>query len=547
MNPKQLAQHFSGRAPLIHIVLDGWGLGAKDYTNALHLASLPVMTDLLKNYVSTELWTHGKSVGLPTAKDMGGSEVGHMTMGAGQVMEQGATLISEQIKSGEFFQGEVVQKIIRHCLEHKTPLHLMGLLSDGNIHSHYDHFVALIRHAFQSGVQQCYVHALLDGRDVPIQSALDYTEAMEALFLELRTQRPEIDYAFASGGGREQITMDRDNNWSKIEDGWNVHVRGDSTNSFESIKEAILHFREQSPGLIDQDIPGFVLTRNGSPIAPILDNHALVFMNFRADRALEFSKAILDQYFIHFDRIRPDILYAGMMMYDQDEMIPQNYLLTNPTVKEPFGKRLVEMGIPQFRLSETQKFAHVTFFYNGGYREPLDPANECYHLIESDRISSFAQKPEMKAFEIGKKAIEFIHSGKYPYGLINFPNADMVGHSGDLEATIQAVETVDHVLGLILRAVEQVQGLAVITADHGNADQMLILNTSTGLWEPSTKHSLNPVPFLIYDPLYRNDYQLIAPQTIEQGGLNLSQIAATNFILMGKVPPSDLNESLFKF
>ena len=540
---KNLQQYFSGRGPLIHVVLDGWGVGAADETNAVNKANLPVMSRLIRGCPYTQLWTHGKYVGLPNEKDMGGSEVGHMTMGAGMVMEQGPTLIQNLLQSGEFFENPVLSRIIQNCVERDTPLHLLGLLSNGNIHSHVDHTEAIIRHAFQSGIRRCYLHALLDGRDVGVQSALDFTEPFEKLFSELKGQRPVIDYAFASGGGREVITMDRDNNWEKIETGWQIHVHGQSENQFPSIRDAIEHFRKQNPEIIDQDIPGFVIIRNGEAVGRIEDQHALIFTNFRGDRATEFSQAVLADDFPYFERYRcPEVLFAGMTQYDQDNQIPPDYLVGTPVVEEPFGKRILELGLKQFRLSETQKFAHVTFFYNGGYREPLDPLLENYHFIASDKIPSFAERPAMKAPGISKKAVEFINSGEYQYGLINFANADMVGHTGDFQATVRAVEAVDAALDNIVRAIDAVNGLLVITADHGNADEMLISNQNETL-EISTKHSLNPVPFLIYDPLYNGDYRL-KPFGQDYNN-NLSNIAATNFLLLGQAVPDDLAPSLF--
>ena len=540
---KSLQQNFSGRGPLIHVVLDGWGVGAPDETNAIHQAALPIMDRLRQNFPYTQLWTHGKYVGLPSENDLGGSEVGHMTMGAGIIKQQGPTLIRKLIQSGDFFKIPALSKIIKNCLNHNTPLHLLGLLSDGNIHSHLDHMQAIVRHAFQAGIRCCYVHALLDGRDVGVQSALTYTEPFEKLFAELKEQRAEIDYAFASGGGREAITMDRDNNWEKVEAGWNIHVQGKSENSFPCIKDAIEYFRIKSPGIIDQDIPGFVIVRNGKAIAPIEDNHGLIFTNFRGDRAIEFSRAILADDFPHFERpVRPQVMFAGMTQYDQDNEIPPEYLVGTPEVDDPFGKRILELGLKQFRLTETQKYPHVTFFYNGGYREPLDSSMENYHLIASDKIQSFASQPAMKAGEIRNKAVEFIRSGEYQYGLINFANADMVGHTGDFQAAVHAVETIDAALDSIVSAIDEMKGLLVITADHGNADQMLIQN-SNGTMEINTKHSLNPVPFMIFDPLYNGDYHL--KPFGEDFNNNLSNVAATNFILLGQSVPDDLAPPLF--
>ena len=469
MNTRDLIGQFKGRGPLVHVVLDGWGVAPEGPGNAIAQANLPVFHKLRGKSAYTQLWTHGLHVGLPGKKDLGGSEVGHMTMGAGVVMEQGPTLINHLIDSGALFETEAMQMVIGNSIREQVPLHLIGLLSDGNIHSHISHFEAVIRHAFRTGVKQCYVHALLDGRDVPVRSAHEYTERLEALFRELRQQDPECDYAFASGGGRETVTMDRDNNWSKIELGWKIHVEGNHENSFPSI--------------------------------------------------------------------------GSMMQYDLDNGFPEHFLAGTPRVDNPFGKRLVEQGIKQFRLTETQKFPHVTFFYNGGYREPLDPKIEDYHLIPSDKVPTFADAPMMKASEIGKRAVEFIHSGAYGYGLINFANADMVGHTGNLEAAVQAVESVDQALGPMVEAVKAVNGFMVITADHGNADEMLTKNRVSGETEASTKHSLNPVPFLVYDPLYDGSYCL--KDFAANQDLNLSHIAATNFILMGLEVPDDLAPPLF--
>lgn len=545
MTPKQLSELFRGRGPLIHIVLDGWGLAPASENNAISQANTPHIDHLLKSCPHTELLTHGPHVGLPSEKDLGGSEVGHMTMGSGRIIEQGPTYIKRLLATGEFYQSAVLEKLVKNSLQQQTPLHLIGLLSDGNIHSHLDHFTAIIQHAFAAGIQRLYVHPLLDGRDTPIQSALTYTEPLEKLFHELKQQRPQIDYAFASGGGRETITMDRDTNWAKIEAGWNVHVRGVGAHTFESISQAIEHFRQADPEIIDQDLPGFVLTRQGQAIGKIADRHSVIFMNFRADRALEFSQAMLDDDFPHFDRApRPQVEYAGMMVYDQEIQFPENHIVGATTVENPFGKRILELGLKQFRLTETQKFAHVTFFYNGGYRIPLDAQAENYQLIASDRIASFAHAPAMKAHEIKEQALAFIDSQEYNYGLINFANADMVGHTGNLSATIRAVEAVDRALGDLVAHIKKVSGLLVLTADHGNADQMRVFNRKKEIWEPDTKHSLNPVPFLIYDPFYNNNYQLKTLTPTQP--LNLSQIAATNFILLGHPIPSDLNDSLFQ-
>ena len=546
MTPARLVENFRGRNPLIHIVLDGWGLAPPSEYNAISQADTPVMDYLLQHYPHTKLMAHGMHVGLPGAKDLGGSEVGHMTMGAGMILKQGPTYIKQLIESGEFQNSPVLQKLFQHCLQNQTPLHLIGLLSDGNIHSHIDHYIAIIQQAFSVGIAKLYVHALLDGRDTPIQSALQYTQQLEEVFHRLKQQRPGIDYAFASGGGRETITMDRDGNWAKVEAGWQAHVRGNSPNRFASIGQAIQHFRHENPDIVDQDLPGFVIVRNNLPIGLIEDHHSIIFMNFRADRALQFTNAMLDEEFAHFDRNPcPQVLYAGMTVYDQETQFPENFIVGPTLVENPFGKRILEMGLQQFRLTETQKFPHVTFFYNGGYRNPLDPQAEIYQLIASDKIASFSLAPLMKAVEIQQQAIAFIKARRFDYGLVNFANADMVGHTAILKAAITAIEAIDRALGEIVKAIKQTSGLLVITADHGNADQMRSFNSEKGMWEPDAKHSLNPVPFIIYDPLYNHDYRLKCLTESEE--LNLSQVAATNFILLGRAVPSDINDSLFQF
>ncbi|MCG8336671.1 MAG: 2,3-bisphosphoglycerate-independent phosphoglycerate mutase [Proteobacteria bacterium] len=538
----ELSQYFQNRRPLLNIILDGYGLGKQDHTDAVFQAKTPFMDHLRSTYAKTELVTHGKFVGLPGKKDLGGSEVGHLTIGAGQMIPQGPTLITNSIEDGSFFKFPVLNEALQNAKS--GALHLIGLLSDGNVHSHIDHFIAIIEESARQEIEKVYVHALLDGRDVAIQSADQYIDQLESLFASILDQHPDWDYAFASGGGRELITMDRDKNWTKVEAGWQTHVEGNSGNNFKSAKEAVLHFRSKNPGLVDQDCPAFnILSKTGDAIK-INDGDSVISMNFRADRAVELTMAFVDKDFSGFAiERRPDIYFAGMMVYDEDNDLPQNRIIGSPEVPNPFGKRILELGLNQFRLAETQKYAHVTFFFNGGYRNPLDPEKEIYHLIPSDKIDSFARQPRMKAQEIADQAVKLIKSGKFDYGLINFANADMVGHTGDMKAAIEAVETVDAALEKICKALTKAGGIALITADHGNADEMIIINKKTGKEEISTKHSINPVPLVIFDSRYSGEYSL-KPNS-EQEPLTLSMIAATNFILMGQNPPNDLDPFLF--
>lgn len=545
MNQYQsLLDRFAGRRPVINIVLDGYGIGNHDHTDAIFQAATPFVDQLRASYATTTLLTHGPHVGLPGAKDLGGSEVGHLTMGAGKIIAQGPTMITNAIQDGTFFDMPVLNEAYSRAQKNGA-LHLIGLLSDGNVHSHLDHFVAVIEEAARRGVKNCFVHALLDGRDVGIQSADLYVEILEKLFAGIRNEHPDWCYQFASGGGREVITMDRDQNWDKVRRGWETHVMGASGSVFPSALAAISHFREQTPDLIDQDCPPFNITAPDGSVPTINDGDTVIFMNFRADRAIELTRAFAEDGFTGFEiEHHPQIYYAGMMVYDEDSNMPENRIMSSPAVPDPFGRRILELGLRQFRLAETQKYAHVTFFYNGGYRNPLDKSMETYHLIDSDKIDSFAWAPEMKALEIAAQAVTFIQSGQFDFGLINFANTDMVGHTGDMKASIIAAQTVDIAVQQICTAIEAVNGVAVITADHGNADEMIITGKKTGAEEISTKHSINPVPFVIFDPGYKGEYRV--KERSDQAPLNLSMIAATNYILLGKPVPSDLNDSLFE-
>ena len=536
--------HFAAddkKRPVLLIVMDGWGLGTGGPEDAIAQASTPVFDRLWKDYAHTRLFTHGHYVGLPSDKDMGGSEVGHLTMGAGLVLEQGPTRINNAISDGSFFQSEVLQRVIAAGRAGGV-LHLTGLLSDGNIHSHLSHFRAVINHAFESGIKNLRVHALLDGRDVGIQTAQKFVSELEEDFTYINSHDGYC-YVFASGGGREQVVMDRDHNWPKVAEGWDLMVHGKGERRFPSMMAAINHFRSEQGDLVDQDMPGFVIVDDQDrPVGAMADGDAVIMMNFRGDRAIEITEAFELDDFDGFDRgVRPDITYAGMMVYDEDRNLPALQLMGATKVENPFGKRILGMGIKQFRLTETQKYPHVTFFFNGGYRKPLDASMEDYILIDSDKGVSFADVPQMKAAEISDKAVALIESGEYGFGLINFANADMVGHCGKVAPAITAIETVDAAVGRIVDALEKAGGAALITADHGNAEEMLA-DAKDGSKEPSTKHSTNPVPCMLFDPTYDGSYQLQQLEGEHQPGL--SNLAATLFEVMGYDVPDDLDASL---
>ncbi len=537
--------------PALLIIMDGWGIGSGGPEDAIARAHTPVFDRLWASYAHTQLLTHGPYVGLPSEKDMGGSEVGHLTMGAGQILDQGPTRINKAIRDGSFYRSEALGKIIDVGKSGGT-IHLLGLLSDGNIHSHIDYFRAVIDHAFEQGVRQLRVHALLDGRDVGVQSAQKYIARLEEAFTYVNANEG-FEYCFASGGGRERITMDRDRDWSKVEEGWNLMVHGRGEHRFHSMMEAVEYFRARTPGLVDQDMPGFVIVdADDRPVGSVRDGDAVVMMNFRGDRAIEITEAFELDDFDGFERggdagRGPDVIYAGMMVYDEDRNLPALQLMGPTHVEAPFGRRILDLGIRQFRLTETQKYPHVTFFFNGGYREPLDPALEDYILIPSDKGVSFADAPEMKAPEIADEAVRLIESGRYGFGLINFANADMVGHCGRIEPAVAAIEAVDAAVGRIVAALEKVNGCALITADHGNAEEMQVF-LKDGQAEASTKHSTNPVPCILFDPSYDGSYRLRQPDG--SGDImttpGLSHLAATLFEIMGLDVPGDLNPSLIE-
>jgi len=542
----QASEHFSGSKPVLLIIMDGWGLGTGGPEDAIALAHTPNIDRLREHFPQTKLMTHGLYVGLPSGRDMGGSEVGHLTMGAGKILDQGPTRIRNAINDGSFFRSEALHRVIEPCEKGGT-LHLLGLLSDGNIHSHIDHFHALIDHALAQGIRRLRVHALLDGRDVGVQSAQRYICQLEDVFTIINSN-DGFDYGFASGGGREIITMDRDRHWPRVELGWRAHVHGQSANHFPDMMTAIRYFREETPGLVDQDMPAFVIVdEEDRPLGAIHDGDGVIMVNFRGDRAMEISEAFCLEKFDGFDRgIRPHVTFAGMMVYDEDRNLPELQILGSTRVENPFGKRISNLGIKQFRLAETQKYAHVTFFFNGGYREPLDAETEDYILIPSEQGVSFAERPGMRSVEVCDKAVALIKSGEYGFGLINFANADMVGHCGRIAPVIAAVEAVDTAVGRIVAALEAVGGCALITADHGNAEEMLV-HTRQGD-EPCTKHSLNPVPCILFQPQYDGSYHLRQPHDGDdiQVTPGLSHLAATLFMMLGLNPPEDMNPSLLE-
>jgi 2,3-bisphosphoglycerate-independent phosphoglycerate mutase len=541
---KKLSSFTAPSGPVVTCVMDGVGLGAKDESDAVFLARTPHLDWLTKNALYTTLSAHGVAVGMPSNADMGNSEVGHNALGAGRVYDQGAKLVQHAVDEGELFRSEAWKKTTGRVRETGQPLHFLGLLSDGNVHSHIGHLKAMIQKADAEGVASVRVHVLLDGRDVAETSAFTYLDDLEQLLTALRDKGR--DYWVASGGGRMKVTMDRyEAEWHMVETGWKTHVLGEGR-MFGSAREAIETFRGETPGIGDQNLPPFVVrAANGGPLGPVRDGSALIFFNFRGDRAIEITQAFEQETFDKFARgKRPDVVYAGMMQYDGDLKLPSLFLVSPPHITESQGEYLARNGVSQLAISETQKYGHVTYFWNGN-RSGKFAENETYIEIQSDTLP-FEERPWMKSAEITDRLLLELATGKYKAARLNYANGDMVGHTGHRDATILAVEAVDLELGRLMRFIERAKGILVVTADHGNADEMYghkkdgsIEVDKNGRPTPKTSHTLNAVPFAIYAPGLKG---VSLSSAVAKPGLG--NVAATTFNLLGFEAPSEYLPSL---
>ncbi len=531
--------------PLVTVILDGVGISPREDGDAVKMARTPTLDRLMASYPMTTLRAHGTAVGMPSDEDMGNSEVGHNAFGAGRVFAQGAKLVAESIESGSLWTGHAWHEIVAAAKRGGT-LHFIGLFSDGNVHSHIDHLKAMLAQAKSEGVKRVRIHILLDGRDVGETSALHYVDPFEAFLAGLRG--PDFDVAIASGGGRMNITMDRyEADWSMVQRGWAIHVRGEGR-QFASAREAIETYRSEAK-VIDQDLPGFVIAQDGEPLGPIVDGDAVVFFNFRGDRAIEISRAFTEDKFTPFDRKpRPKVTYAGMTQYDGDTKMPPRFLVEPPAIDRTLGEYLASNGVTQYAISETQKYGHVTYFWNGNRSGKFDAATETYVEIPSD-VVPFEQRPWMKCAEITDTLIEAIQSGKYRYLRVNYANGDMVGHTGNFEAAVTAMQGLDLQLARLIPVILEARGTVMIAADHGNADEMYELDKNgnvkrdaEGHTKAKTSHTLNPVPFVLISreasPGYRLRADLQAP--------GLSNLAATVLNLLGYEAPADYDPSLIE-
>lgn len=540
--PLSLTKHptFAGRqGPVVIVVADGVGVAPAGPGNAVSEAHTPTLDALAEQPLYTELCAHGTAVGLPSDDDMGNSEVGHNAIGAGRIFEQGAKLVNQAIDSGAVFETAVWQRAVKRGAAHT--LHFIGLHSDGNVHSHTRHLHQLMRQAAEHGVRDACLHILLDGRDVAARSALLYIEQSEAVIVEINSQY-SANFRIASGGGRMQITMDRyQADWDMVKRGYQCHTHGIGS-PFASATEAVQALYASSDKG-DQYLPAFVIEHDGTPVGKMHDGDAVIFFNFRGDRAIEISLAYERDDFDKFDRNEkrqhPDIYYAGMLQYDGDELIPDQYLVNPPEIDRTMGEYLCSEGLRSFAISETQKYGHVTYFWNGNRSGYLNETLETYVQVPSDNIE-FNLAPEMKAREITDRTIELIESGNYDFGRLNLANGDMVGHTGDMPAAIQAMQVVDECVARLIEAVERCNGILIYTADHGNAD--IMFTEKDGVRMVKTSHTLSPVPFAIVDPGFDNEYSLSPP-----ADAGLTHIAATVINLLGYNAPADYQPSLLNF
>jgi len=561
MNALKKNPAWKGRkGPVVLVIMDGVGYGKYKEGDAVAASKMDNLNALTSICPHTKLKAHGTAVGLPSDDDMGNSEVGHNAMGCGRVFSQGAALVSNSIHTGAMFEGSAWKEIIANvkgdakCAGCDQPgtLHFLGLFSDGNVHSHLDHLKAMITHAKKENVKRVRIHVLFDGRDVGKLSAFEYIDPFEAFLKELSVDN--FDAKIASGGGRMWITMDRYGaDWSMVDRGWQTHVLG-TARQFKTAREAVETYRKEIPGIIDQDLKEFVIADNGKPIGTIEDGDSIVYFNFRGDRALEITAAFENDKFDKFDRKRrPKVCYAGMMEYDGDLHVPARYLVSPPSIDKTMGEHLAASEVRTLAISETQKYGHVTYFFNGNRTGKFDEKLEDYVEIKSDVIP-FEQKPLMKCKEITDKVVEAIGSGKYDFIRLNFPNGDMVGHTGVYNAVITSMEGMDVQLRRIKEAADRTGAVVVLTADHGNSDDMYEHDKKTGDVSrkedgtPITKtsHSLNPVPCIIYDPECKGEYTNDPKDNCLNEGLGISSIAATCIQLLGFLPPDDYDKSVLK-
>ncbi len=534
---------------VLNIVLDGIGITDLTEGNAFRVAHTPVLDWLKKESHYREIFAHGTHVGLPSDDDMGNSEVGHNTLGAGNIYPQGAKLVNIAIEKNEISKNKNWIKAIKQVENHSSKLHFIGLLSDGNVHSHIDHLKYLILEAAKKKITDIFIHALLDGRDTDPHSSLKFLDDLDFFFQEVR-QKYGVLPKIASFGGRMILVMDRyEADWQMVEKGWQIMVEGRGNKCLDAL-EKVKEIKKANPELSDQYLPPFIVKdQAGKPLATIDDDDSVVFFNFRGDRAIEMCQAFENETLPQIKKSKhPKVFFMSLLEYDADRKIPKNFLINPPKINGVMGEYLTRNQVSLFALSETQKFGHVTYFWNGNRANKFDEKLEDYLEIKSDNVP-FDERPWMKSAELTDEAIKLIKSKKYQYGRLNFPNGDMVGHTGDFHAARMAVEAVDKALGRLLTAIKEAGGVAVILADHGNCEEMYLTDSkkklktnSQGKPLPKNSHTTNQVPLYLYDPLYNQEYSWR-----EMDDPGLSNIAATTLELLNFVPPNNYRTSLLQW
>ena len=493
------------------MILDGFGMNNNAEGNSIKIANTPNIDNLMKKNPTTEIHTSGLDVGLPEGQ-MGNSEVGHTNIGAGRIVYQELTRITKEIEEGDFFSNPELVKAIENCKEHGTKLHIMGLLSDGGVHSHNRHLYALLELAKRKDFEDVYVHCFLDGRDTPPASAENYLAELEKKMAEKGVGK------IASISGR-YYSMDRDKRWERVEKSYQALVNGIGEKETSSIIAIEKSYQKE---VFDEFVEPTLICNNDEPIATIQKNDSVIFFNFRPDRAREITRTLVDPDFDGFKRDYFPVYFVCFTQYDAT--LPNVHIAFKPTTLEnTFGEYISKKGLTQLRIAETEKYAHVTFFFNGG--EEKQYPGEDRILVQSPKVATYDLKPEMSAKEVTEKVIEAIQSQKYNCIILNYANPDMVGHTGNLEATVKAIETIDDCVGKVVEEVNKVQGVLLITADHGNAEQMI--DYATG--EPHTAHTTNPVPFI-----------LVGKEDAKLKPGRLADLAPTMLDIMGLEKPKEM-------
>ncbi|OLR63760.1 phosphoglycerate mutase (2,3-diphosphoglycerate-independent) [Anaerostipes sp. 992a] len=504
-----------GKKPTVLMILDGYGLNEKKEANAVAMANTPVMDKLMSEGVFVKGNASGMAVGLPDGQ-MGNSEVGHLNMGAGRIVYQELTRITKEIQDGTFFENEAMLKAVENCKAHDSALHCFGLLSDGGVHSHNTHLYGVLELAKRQGLKKVYVHLFLDGRDTAPTSGKGYAEELVAKMDELGIGK------IASVSGR-YYAMDRDNRWERVEKAYRAIVMGEGNTAEDAVQAIADSYKED---VTDEFVVPTVIMEDGAPVATLKENDSVIFYNFRPDRAREITRSICDDKFEGFERPNGYFPTTYVCFTEYDVTIPNKLVAFHKVeINNTFGEYLAAHGLKQLRLAETEKYAHVTFFFNGGIEEPNEGEDRI--LVKSPAVATYDLQPEMSAPEVGKQLVKAIRSNEYDVIIINFANSDMVGHTGIPEAAIKAVEAVDKCVGDAVEAIKEVDGQMFICADHGNAEQLVDYETGA----PFTAHTTNPVPFILVN--YDENY------TLREGGC-LADIVPTLIEMMGMEQPKEM-------